>query len=400
MVIDFKVRNQAIYCDSHRFVAADSVGFLKARFAFDGDWTGYTITATFTNLDTKVSKRTLLDETYACEVPHEVLAGKGRLNVYAEGTRGGSVATTAMMKRPLPIKESGRREAGGSIPPTSDIYQQVMDKLNGFEEGEGLKGKIAEAVELYFMEHPPSGGGTGIQSVGIDEGGHLIVTLASGETIDAGILPKGEPGADGYTPSIEVETDTDVEYRLNIVNKDETITTPNLRNDSTPVGTIISYMGMTAPSGYLACDGAQHPMADYPVLAEHFKAQFGSANYFGGDGAETFAVPDLRGEFLRGTGTAARNTGTGSEVGAHQHPSEIPYTAVSGNFDSLIVYYDANQKNPDDYNIVMYADKTINTANLAGVTISKDAAFVPSHTVMRYTARPTNTSVLYCIKCR
>lgn len=61
-----------------------------------------------------------------------------------------------------------------------------------------------------------------------------------------------------------------------------------------PIGTIISYMGTVAPQDYLACDGSTENIADYPQLADFFEAQFGSKNYFGGDGVTTFAVPDLQ----------------------------------------------------------------------------------------------------------
>lgn len=400
MVINFNVRNQAMCCNSHRFVAADSVKFLKAKFVFDEDWTGYTVTVTFTNLDTKVSRKVLLDGTHVCEIPHEILAGKGRMNVYAEGICGDSVATTAMMKHPLLIRESGRWQAGESILPTPDIYQQILMRLNDFQEGEDLKRKITEAVEAYFAGHP-SLGGAGIQSVGINEEGHLIVTLASGDAIDAGLLPEGAPGedgADGYTPSIEVETDTDTEYRLNIINKDMTITTPNLRNDSTPVGTVISYMGVRAPAGYLVCDGMQYQVADYPALAEHFRAHFDSVKYFGGDGVETFAVPDLRGEFLRGTGEAARNTGRGNAVGVHQPPTENMYTAVENDGTGHYVYH---ENDTTGYNQPWYIDKHIyasSESSFVGVNMGKGVTFTPPHRLMRYTSRPTNTSILWCIK--
>lgn len=416
MIINFKVRNQEISCTSHRFITADSVKFLKAEFLLDEDWIGYTITATFTNLDTKVSRKVLLDETHICEIPHEVLAGKGRMNVYIEGIQGDSIATTAAMESPLRIKRSGKQEAGESIPPTPDIYQQLMAQFNGFQESETVKGRIKEAVDSYFLKHPSQGGGSGMQSIGIDGEGHLITTLADGSVMDAGLLPegrqgvpgvqgdkgekgdKGEPGADGYAPSIEVATNTDTEYRLNIVNKEETITTPNLRNDSAPVGTIISYMGVTAPNGYLVCDGTRYQVADYPLLAEHFKTHFNSANYFGGDGIAAFAVPDLRGEFLRGAGEAARKTGAGSTVGAHQHPTEVPHIAVNNNTNALLVFYDANQTKPGDYNVPWYIDKEISAVNLMGFTLNKDVTFTPSHKLMRDTTRPTNTSILYCIK--
>ena len=63
--------------------------------------------------------------------------------------------------------------------------------------------------------------------------------------------------------------------------------------EDTPVGHIIHYMGNNAPKHYLICDGGEYNIVDYPYLAQHFTDEFGSVNYFGGDGTTTFAVPDL-----------------------------------------------------------------------------------------------------------
>ena len=62
-----------------------------------------------------------------------------------------------------------------------------------------------------------------------------------------------------------------------------------------PIGTVISYMGVTAPQDYLACDGSTYNISAYSDLADFFQAQFGSKNYFGGDGVTTFGVPTLTG---------------------------------------------------------------------------------------------------------
>lgn len=71
----------------------------------------------------------------------------------------------------------------------------------------------------------------------------------------------------------------------------------------TPIGTVISVMSNEAPDNYLVCDGTAYNISEYSDLANFFEDQFGSKNYFGGNGTTTFAIPDLRGEFLRGTGT-------------------------------------------------------------------------------------------------
>lgn len=54
-------------------------------------------------------------------------------------------------------------------------------------------------------------------------------------------------------------------------------------------GTIIDWSTLTAPAGYLACNGAVHQIATYPGLGALLGATYG------GDGVTTFAVPTLSG---------------------------------------------------------------------------------------------------------
>lgn len=66
----------------------------------------------------------------------------------------------------------------------------------------------------------------------------------------------------------------------------------------TPVGTVITFTGKTAPQNYLACDGKTYNITDYPELSAFIKAQKGKTNFYGGDGTTTFAVPTLSGDNL------------------------------------------------------------------------------------------------------
>lgn len=166
--------------------------------------------------------------------------------------------------------------------------------------------------------------------------------------------------------------------------------------DSTPIGTIISFMGTIAPENYLVCDGTIYNIADYIELAEFIKTQFGSYNYFGGDGITTFAVPDLQGEFLRMTGTNSHeNQGSGANVGSHQDSTEIPFFGT----------YDATTKTAllTDTSTDLYVSnedsgfkRGSGSENKWLVTSSTSAP--SSTTANTRTIRPTNTSVLYCIK--
>lgn len=144
-----------------------------------------------------------------------------------------------------------------------------------------------------------------------------------------------------------------------------------------PTGTILAYMGNNAPSGYLKCDGTVYNISEYSNLANQIKTEFGSYNYFGGDGTTTFAVPDLRGEFLRGTGTNGHtNQGNGANVGVHQDGTSIATTTAVGN--GIVV------KNDDGI------DGTASIQFYYNTTTTD----TPPYKLFR----PTNTSVLYVIK--
>lgn len=67
------------------------------------------------------------------------------------------------------------------------------------------------------------------------------------------------------------------------------------RITSGPVGSIFAWPAATPPAHALECNGALLSRTTYSKLF----AVFGTA-YGAGDGATTFNLPDLRGEFLRG----------------------------------------------------------------------------------------------------
>lgn len=165
-------------------------------------------------------------------------------------------------------------------------------------------------------------------------------------------------------------------------------------NKLMPLGTVINFMGTTAPDYYLACDGTIYNILEYSALANFFEVQFGSKNFFGGDGTTTFAVPDLRGEFLRGTGTNSHTNnklnvleGSGSAVGGHQEATTV--YRLDGENNSLYVHNDTSYVNPGSYDAYRVSGRV---AEITATSKTQAGA------VLMYSVRPTNTSVLYCIK--
>ncbi len=175
----------------------------------------------------------------------------------------------------------------------------------------------------------------------------------------------------------------------------------NNSGGSNPVGTVISYMGKTAPDGYVFCDGSIYNISDYPNLADQLKEEFGSYNYYGGDGVNTFAVPNLQGEFLRGYSTDSTKSKTvgisTEEVGKHQDGTQIPKIWTYGTGTTNSIVSEISERG------AINAENNVDKAFKTSLRVYKDLGY-SSYTVgtssstYAYTTRPTNTSVLYCIK--
>jgi microcystin-dependent protein len=61
-----------------------------------------------------------------------------------------------------------------------------------------------------------------------------------------------------------------------------------------PVGSILPYVGTTAPTGFLICNGASVSRTTYAALFAICSTRFGTVN------GTSFNIPDFRGAFLRG----------------------------------------------------------------------------------------------------
>jgi len=92
------------------------------------------------------------------------------------------------------------------------------------------------------------------------------------------------------------------------------------------VGEIRMFAGSFAPQGWFDCDGAVLPIADFETLFQLI------GTTYGGDGEETFNLPDLRGRVpvhmvepssdynLGQTGGVESLTLTAQQIPVHSHP--------------------------------------------------------------------------------
>jgi microcystin-dependent protein len=116
------------------------------------------------------------------------------------------------------------------------------------------------------------------------------------------------------------------------------------------VGEIRMFAGNFAPAGWMFCEGQLLPISEYETLFNLI------GTTYGGDGQETFALPDMRGRIpihqgsgftLAETGGAEEITLTVQQIPAHNHAFLVstgpagqssPSNSVLGNSSSIDLY--------------------------------------------------------------
>ena len=78
----------------------------------------------------------------------------------------------------------------------------------------------------------------------------------------------------------------------------------NELNVGVPAGSIVAYLGTTDPSGWVICDGTARTNNSDKRYNRLNALSIGT----GGSGTTSYTPPDLRGSFLRGTGTSPINS--------------------------------------------------------------------------------------------
>jgi hypothetical protein len=172
-------------------------------------------------------------------------------------------------------------------------------------------------------------------------------------------------------------TDAKLAATLNLSSK--TVTLPNssvalaqlvtaVQQALLPAGAVQAFAMNSVPSGWLAADGTAVSRSTYAALFSAISTTYGA-----GDGSTTFALPDLRGYFVRGSGTNSDGTAAGT-FGAKQADDFKAHTHTqTGNAGVFL-------QSPGGF-VYGVASGTIDTGSTGGTE-----------------TRPKNIALLYCIK--
>jgi microcystin-dependent protein len=146
----------------------------------------------------------------------------------------------------------------------------------------------------------------------------------------------------------------------------------------------------TVPSGWLVCDGTIYTVASYPSLG----ALLG--NTYGGS-TGTFAVPDMRGYFVRGYGTNADGTTSGSfgtsqasSFASHTHAATVTDPGHTHTY-SLASFSGGGQAGGSVYTPLQSLTTGTTGSRTTGITVANAATGGTEN-------RPANIAMVYCIK--
>lgn len=162
-----------------------------------------------------------------------------------------------------------------------------------------------------------------------------------------------------------------------------------------PPGAVMAFATATPPNGWLTCDGRVVSRTTYSLLFYCIGTTFGA-----GDGSTTFALPDLRGYFVRGSGTNADGTAAGTfgakqadDFKSHNHTGSTSSNGGHNHtYNNTISNYTIRQGTGNDWpNVRGTLDSNGQTSTVGN----------HSHTITAEGGtenRPRNIALLYCIK--
>lgn len=245
----FLVKKQQIDCIERDKLADGQIAFVSFRFVFDNEWEGLYKVVQFMQGENTYNISLGVDG-YSCKMPSELQAGCAEMSLfgYAPDDETALRATTAPIK--LRIEQSGFSSSGSEIvPPTPDLYQQLIAKIdekiasvhdgadgasayeiaveNGYTGTEAewltsLKGQKGERGEKGEKGDTGEQGLQGIQG----EKGEKGDTGAAGK--DGVNGTDGKDGADGFSPTVIVK-ETSTGATITITDKNGT-TTATVKN--------------------------------------------------------------------------------------------------------------------------------------------------------------------------
>jgi len=141
----FLVKNQIIEVLEREVLADHQIQYVQFRFTFDGDWRRFHKVVQFSQCDETYSIVLGFDGT-SCYLPAELHVGAVKMSVFGYDAESDTTVRATTVPVTLNIRESGFEGDDPPIPPTPDLYTQLLKKIE--EAGHGADGKSAYEIAV------------------------------------------------------------------------------------------------------------------------------------------------------------------------------------------------------------------------------------------------------------
>ena len=148
-MMKFLVKQQKIEVLEREVIASDQIAFVSVKFVFDGVWKTLHKVVQFTQCE-ETYNLVLGTEGTTCLLPAELHPGAVKMSLFGYDAESDTTVRATTVPVTLHIRPSGFVADGDtSIPPTPDLYTQLLKKLSEMQTGaNGKDGRSAYEIAI------------------------------------------------------------------------------------------------------------------------------------------------------------------------------------------------------------------------------------------------------------
>ena len=148
-MMKFLVKQQKIDVLEREIIASDQIAFVSVKFVFDGAWKTLHKVVQFTQCE-ETYNVVLGTEGTTCLLPAELHPGAVKMSLFGYDAESDTTLRATTVPVTLHIRPSGFVEDGTTpIPPTPDLYTQLLKKLSEMQTGaNGKDGRSAYEIAI------------------------------------------------------------------------------------------------------------------------------------------------------------------------------------------------------------------------------------------------------------
>ena len=148
-MMKFLVKQQKIEALEREVLASDQIAFVSVKFVFDGAWKTLHKVVQFTQCE-ETYNVVLGTEGTTCLLPAELHPGAVKMSLFGYDAESDTTVRATTVPVTLHIRPSGFVEDGATpIPPTPDLYTQLLKKLSEMQTGaNGKDGSSAYEIAI------------------------------------------------------------------------------------------------------------------------------------------------------------------------------------------------------------------------------------------------------------